>query len=96
MNMRRAFGREFKVAAVKRVVEKGLSVAEMARDLEVRDTMIRNLKKALQALGTLPVQDDQSDSGGDELQRLREEKRQFKMERDTLKKTMALIAKENN
>jgi transposase len=33
MTKRRKFSREFKLAAVKKIVEKGLSPAEVARDL---------------------------------------------------------------
>ena len=39
---RRTFSREFKLAAVKKVVEQGLSCREVARDLDVRDNLIRN------------------------------------------------------
>jgi transposase-like protein len=38
MNKRRKFSRDFKLAAVKKVIETGLSRAEVARDLCVRET----------------------------------------------------------
>jgi hypothetical protein len=45
MSKRRTFSREFKLAAVKKVVEKGLSCAEVARDLGIRDNPDPELEK---------------------------------------------------
>jgi transposase len=53
MKKRRVFSRDFKLAAVKKVVEKGLGVTEVARDLGIRDTLIHNWKRAFEADGTL-------------------------------------------
>ncbi len=92
---RRTFSREFKLAAVKKVVEQGLSCGEVARDLNVRDNLIRNWRKAFEADGTLQAEVNQSPSVEAELKRLREENRQLKMERDILKKATAFFAKEN-
>ena len=44
---RRTFSREFKLAAVNKVVVQGLSFTEVARDLRIRDTLIHNWKKPL-------------------------------------------------
>jgi len=95
MDTRRTFSREFKLAAVKKVVEQGLSFREVAKDLGIRDTYIHNWKKAFEADGTLSKQVEQSSSIEAELKRLREENRQLKMERDILKKATAFFAKEN-
>ncbi len=96
MNKRRSFSRDYKLAAVKKVVEKGLSVAEVARDLGIRDTLIRNWRQAFEADGTLVTKSERSHAADDELRRLREENRQLKMERDILKKATAFFAKENS
>ena len=40
MSKRRTFSREYKLEAVKKVVEQGLSFAQVARDLQIRDTLI--------------------------------------------------------
>ena len=93
---RRTFSREFKLAAVKKVVEQGLSCREVARDLDVRDNLIRNWRRAFEADGTLPAEVSDNSSVEAELRRLREECRQLKMERDILKKATAFFAKENS
>lgn len=92
---RRKFSREYKLAAVKKVIEQGLSYAEVARDLGVRDTRIHYWKKAFVADGTLQAEVKGSLSIEQELKRLREENRQLKMERDILKKATAYFVKEN-
>ena len=42
---RRRFNREFKVKAVKLVKERGVSVAQAARDLEVHENVLRKWVK---------------------------------------------------
>ena len=95
MKKRRTFSRDYKLAAVKKVLEQGLSCAEVARDLGIRDTLVRNWRKAFEADGTVQAEVDQSPSVEAELKRLREENRQLKMERAILKKATAFFAKEN-
>jgi len=96
MDQRRTFSREFKLAAVKKIIEQGMSYAQVARDLDVRDNLIRNWKKSFEKDGTLKAEITSSNSVEDELKRLREENRQLKMERDILKKATAFFAKENS
>jgi transposase len=96
MKKRRVFSREYKLAAVKKVMEKGLTVTEVARDLGIRDTLIHNWKRAFEADGTLASDVQGSSTMDAELKRLREENRQLKMERDILKKATAFFAKENS
>lgn len=92
---RRAFSRDYKLAAVKKVVEQGLSCSEVARDLGISDTLLRKWRQVFEADGTLQAEVDVSPSVEAELKRLREENRQLKMERDILKKATAFFAKEN-
>ena len=92
---RRKFSREYKLAAVKKVLEQGLSYCQVARDLGIRDTYIHNWKNAFEKDGTLDREVEQNASVESELKRLREENRQLKMERDILKKATAFFAKEN-
>lgn len=96
MDQRRTFSREFKLAAVKKVIEQGLSFAQVARDLGVRDNLIRNWKKTFEQDGTLHAEVAPNCSVEDELKRLREENRQLKIERDILKKATAFFVKENS
>jgi transposase-like protein len=96
MDKRRNFSREYKLAAVKKVIEQGLSYAAVARDLGVGANLIRNWKKTFEADGTFDTEVANSSSVEAELKRLREQNRQLMMERDILKKATAFFAKENN
>lgn len=96
MRKRRSFTREFKLAAVKKVLEKGLSVTEVAQELGIRDTLIHNWRRAFEADGSLQCEILNSPSMDAELRRLREENRQLKIERDILKKATAFFAKEKS
>ena len=93
MDKRRKFSREFKLAAVKKVMEQGLSYTVVGRDLGVGDNLIRNWKKSFEEDGTLATDVAGNQSVEAELKRLREENRQLKMERDILKKATAFFAK---
>jgi transposase len=46
MDTRRTFSREFKLAAVKKVIEQGLSYTAIDKDLGIRDHLIRKWKKS--------------------------------------------------
>jgi len=93
---RRTYTREFKAEAVKLVTELGRSVAEAARSLGIRENLLRNWRRALQAeggraspgRGDLPALEE-------ELRRLRGENQRLLMERDILKKATAFFAKES-
>ena len=96
MRKRRKFTQEFKRQAVAMIVDQGLSVSEVARDLDVGVNLLRKWKHQLESEG------DQAFPGNgqlspeqEELRRLREEVRQLKMERDILKKATAFFAKES-
>jgi len=93
---RRTFSREYKLAAVKKVIQQGLTYCEVARDLGIRDTLIHNWRKAFEADGTLQAEVVQSPSVEAELKRLRDENRHLKMERDILKKATAFFVKESS
>lgn len=93
MRKRRSLTREFKLAAVKKVLAKGLSFTEVAQELGIRDTLIHNWRRAFEADGTLHKEVHNSPSMDAELQRLREENRQLKTERDILKKRRPSLRK---
>ncbi len=95
MVTRRRFSREFKFEAVKLVNDRGVSVAQAARDLDVHENVLRKWVKELAA-------DTQNGSGSGvtkpeqaEVVRLRKENAKLRMERDILKKAAAYFAKES-
>ena len=93
MKERRKFTRSFKLAAVKKVVEQGMSGADVARELGIEGNLIYNWKAKFEREGVL--NDAYSASPEEENKRLRERVRQLEMERDILKKATAFFASEN-
>ena len=83
---RRKFSREFKVEAVKLVQERGVSVAQAGRDLDVHENVLR---KWVKELGSDPAQafpgHGQMKPEQQEIERLRREVAKLKAERDILK-----------
>lgn len=90
MKSKRTFSREYKLAAVKKIVQQGQSYSEVAKDLGVGDGLLRNWRKKFEAEGAVAA--GPSISTDEELRRLREENRRLKMERDILKKATAFFA----
>lgn len=93
---RRKFGREFKVEAVRLIKERGVAVAQAARDLDVHENVLRKWVKELAAdpaqafPGAGQMKPDQL-----EIDRLRREVSKLKAERDILKKAAAYFARES-
>ena len=92
---RRKFGREFKLEAVKLVRDRGVSVAQAARDLDVHENVLR---KWVREFGSDPEQafpgHGQMKPEQQEIERLRREVNKLKAERDILKKAAAFFARE--
>lgn len=92
---RRQFSREFKREAVHLVVDRGVSFAQAARDLDVHQTVLRRWVQqyrdrpdtAFPGRGQLAPADD-------EVRRLRREVARLKAERDILKKAAAYFARD--
>jgi len=84
---RRKFTREFKVEAVKLIQERGVTVAQAARDLGVQGTVLRRWVQecAADAQQAFPGQGQMKPEQA-ELARLRHEVIKLKAERDILKK----------
>ena len=91
------FSREFKVEAVRLVRERGVSVAQASRDLDVHENVLR---KWVKEFGSDPKQafpgHGQQKPEQLEIERLRREVTKLKAERDILKKAAAYFAKELN
>jgi transposase-like protein len=91
---RRAFSPEFKARAVELVKSTGKSTGQVAKDLDLTETALREwVKRAEGVLARSAPGVPGSDKA--ELERLREEVRILRMERDFLKKAAAFFAKES-
>ncbi len=94
---RKKYSREFKMEAVKMVLEQGRAVREVAEGLGVSETVLHRWKSkyladgehAFPGKGRLKPDDE-------ELRRVRRELFKVKQERDILKKAMAYFAKDVN
>ena len=95
MGTRRQFSREFKLEAVKLVTQRGVSVAQTARDLDVHENVLRKWVREASAdpQHAFPGQGVMKPEQA-EIERLRKEVAKLKMERDILKRAAAYFAKE--
>ena len=93
---RRKFSREFKLEAVKLVRERGVSVAQAARDLDVHENVLRKWVREQTAdpLQAFPGK-GQMKPEQFEIDRLRKEVARLKAERDILKKAAAYFARDS-
>jgi len=93
---RRKFTREFKLEAVKLVRERGVTVAQAARDLGVHGNVLRRWVRegATDPQQAFPGQGHMKPDQL-EIERLRREVTKLKAERDILKKAAAYFAKES-
>lgn len=93
MRKRRRFSQEFKLDAVSMVVDQGQDLYEVAKELEIRPDTLRKWKNkfdsdgqsAFPGSGRLKPEDE-------ELRRLRRENERLRMERDILKKAVAICS----
>lgn len=96
MRTRRKFSREYKLEAIRLVTERGVSVTQAARDLDLH---INTLRKWLQDHAADPQHafpgEGQQKPDAAEVTRLRREVATLRMERDILKKAAAYFAKES-
>ena len=90
---RSTYTAEFKLAAVKMITDQKLSVAEVARRLDVGENLLRTWKKAFEERGdeAFPGHGNTTPAD-DELRRLRAENARLRAERDLLKKAAAYFA----
>lgn len=96
MGTRRQFSREFKLEAVRLVKDRGVTVAQAARDLDVHENVLRKWVRevALDPQEAFPGKGVMKPEQA-EIDRLRKEVAKLKMERDILKKAAAYFAKES-
>jgi len=92
---RKTYDNEFKLSAVKMIVEDGMSVSRISKDLGVNENSLYKWKRdyltdqqnAFPGKGRMKPEDE-------ELRKLKKELHIVKMERDILKKAIAFFAKE--
>ncbi len=92
---RRKYSREFKIESVRLIRERGVSVAQASRDLDIHENVLRKWVKefaadpaqAFPGLGQMKPEQL-------EIERLRREVAKLKAERDILKKAAAYFARE--
>jgi transposase len=93
---RRKFSREFKLEAVKLVRERGVAIAQAARDLDLHENVLRKWvreqaadpQQAFPGHGQLKPEQL-------EIEKLRREVARLKAERDILKKAAAYFARDS-
>ncbi len=90
---RRIFTREFKVEAVRLVTDGGMTISQVARDLEISQNLLSRWKVKFESDidEAFPGKGNSSD---EELQRLRREVKRLRMERDFLRKAAGYFARE--
>ena len=94
---RRTFTPEFKIQAVKLITEQGRSIAEVARDLDLGESLLRSRKTAFAADGARAFPGHGNPPAlEEELRRLRAENQRLRMEREILKKATAFFARESS
>ena len=93
---RRRFSAEFKRGAVELARRDGVSVAQVARELEVGDGVLRRwITQFESGRWEAPPGQELKSAQTQELERLRRENVRLKAERDILKKAAAFFAKES-
>ena len=89
---RRKFTDEFKAETVKLIRASGRSVGSVARELNIGETVVRRWVQQSEASG---ASDSLSPDERVELQRLRKENQELRMEKEILRKATVFFAKEN-
>ena len=92
---RKTYDKEFKISAVKLVLDSGRSIASIASDLGISDNTLflwknkylEDAKNAFPGKGHMKPEEE-------EIRRLKKEVAHLTMERDILKKAVAFFAKE--
>ena len=93
---RRKLPREFKLEAVRRVVDGRETAAEVARSLDLQPTMLYGWVRQFKAESTDAFRGNGNVTSQDEeVRKLRREVAQLREERDILKKATAFFAKES-
>jgi len=92
---RRKFSREFKIEAVKLVTERGVSVTQACRDLDLAGSVLRRwMREAVAAPAAAYPGNGRMRADLAEIAALKKEVARLRAERDILKKAAAFFARE--
>jgi transposase-like protein len=92
---RRAFTKEFKAETVRLVNERGRSIGEVAQDLDLTESALRQWVRQAEVDAGRGKPGELTTAERAELQQLRREVKTLRIEREILKKAAAFFAKEN-
>jgi len=92
---RRSFTGEYKASAVKLILDEGKTIAQVARDLDLAESVLGNWVRQARADRT-NGKTGLTTEEREELRRLRKENRELRLEREILKKAAAFFAKESH
>jgi transposase len=94
---RNQYTKEYKIEAVRLMVEEGRPISEVARELGVAQSLLHRWKKKSEEgkIDSFPDKNCLSPKDDDEeLRQLRRENNRLRMERDILKKAVPIFSKE--
>ena len=93
--LRRKFTREFEVEAVRLVTDRGVAVAQAARELDVAESVLRRWMRELTATPAMPFPGNgQMRADLADIAALKKEVARLRAERDIFKKAAAFFARE--
>ena len=92
---RRSFTDEFKAGAVSLVLNKGKSITQVSKDLDLTPSSLGKWVEQARADAGKSTRGTLTTDEKEELARLRKEVRELRLEREILKKAAAFFAKEN-
>ena len=92
---RRQYTKEFKIEAVRLIIEEGRPISEVARELGIGENLLHRWKKKSEEgkIDPFPGQGRLSPED-EELRRLRRENKRLRMEHEILKKAVAIFSEE--
>ena len=92
---RNQYTKEYKVEAVRLIVEEGRSISEVARELGIAQSLLHRWKKKYEEVKIEPFPGKGRLSPEDEeLRQLRRENKRLRMEHEILKKAVAIFSEE--
>ena len=95
MSTRRKYDRQFKIDTIRHLENSGKKASEIARDLGIRYDLISRWKREL-SVDNIRAFPGNGKSRDEEIARLKKDLADVKMERDILKKAVAIFSKPEN